>query len=237
MLATSLLIFALAVMMAPAAQLLAQPSAGLDEVQPQIWLDYNPSFTPSPRTSVYGDIGFRRVIDQSTWAREYIRPGIRFQATPRIRLSGGVGAFFTANQSVADRLEIRPWQGAQFEWPRGTLSIRHYVRLEERFDVNVSTRSSLNSVRARYQIRPTLEWDRRGIAEYWRAFLAVEAFARFAGDQGQFEEDWRLTAGIEHAYPNGLRIRADATWQRTGRVFTGQDIQGIYLRLRVFHPW
>ena len=207
-----------------------------DEVSPQLWVDYNPAWQVGPRIDVFGDVSARTELGSQGWWRFVVRPSVRYQFD-RVQLSGGVGNFLTFNDVIADRWEIRPWQGGRFSWPLGAVPFEHLVRLEERFDFNLRNWNSSNSLRIRYRLRPSVDWGRESKDRYWRALGSVEVFYTLAGDPGQFQEEVRLTASIERGYRPELRVRLDAMWQKEGRPFSEGSIYDLILRFRVFNSW
>ena len=209
---------------------------GDDDISPQLWLDYNPSWQVGPRVNVYGDVAARTELGSQGWWRFVVRPSVRYELDA-VQLAGGIGNFFTLNDVIADRWELRPWQGVRSSWPRGTISVEHFLRLEQRFDFNLRTWESLNSLRIRYRLRPSFDWAREGPGRFWRALVSAEVFYTLAGDPGQFQEEVRLTASLERGYRPELRIRVDATWQKEGRFLGEGSVYDLILRLRVFNNW
>ena len=142
----------------------AQDTLSNSVVTEQIWLDYNVSYSLSERVNVYGDIGARTIIPNE-WYRYVIRPSISYKLPKRFlpnsyhnsKLHGGVGFFFTNNLSESNRLEIRPFQGIKLTWPdRPKINIWHYVRLEERFDIETANWENTFGLRLRYQAEMVL---------------------------------------------------------------------------------
>ena len=204
------------------------------ELSRQIWLDYNPSWALSDRVQLYGDVGYRSELESRGWWRAVLRPSVRYQWNPRIRFSGGIGFFYTANEVIQDRVEIRPWQGVSLDWPTRRIRLQHFVRLEQQFETTQSSSRSRTALRLRYRLRPTLDWNREGASRYWRLLLSAEAFARLTGQRGQFDEEIRITLGLEKGFSNRLRIRLDTTWQKEGVVFDA-PVEDVFIRVRVFH--
>ncbi len=205
-----------------------------DEVRPQLWLDSNPAWRATPRLEVYGDLGARTELEADGWWRFIARPSVRYQLHRNVRLSGGVGSFFTWNDVIANRWEIRPWQGVSLTRPRNPLPLEHFLRFEEQFDFNTRTWESLNSLRMRYRLRTYLEWAAIRPDRYWRVMGSVEGFLTLAGEQGQFREQFRLSLGLERSYRPGIRTRFDVTWQKEGDLFGDGSIDDLFLRIRVF---
>ena len=205
-----------------------------NEVSPQLWMDYNPSWRASPRFEVYGDLGARTELQSGGWWRFVIRPSVRYRVHEYVRIAGGIGSFYTLNDIIADRWEIRPWQGVSATWPRTPLPIEHFLRFEEQFDFNTRTWQSLNSLRMRYRVRTYFDWSAHQPGKYWRLMGSIEGFLVLAGEQGQFREQFRLSVGLERSYRSGIRTRFDATWQREGTLFGEGSIEDLFLRVRLF---
>jgi len=215
---------------------LAQAS---NNVTKQGWLDYNPSFfIISPSLQAYGDVGVRKEMGEFNWWRIVVRPGVKYSMGAGFFLTGGVGSFLTINNVIADRWEIRPFQGVSTQWPRGDLSLDHYLRLEERFDFNTVDWSSHISLRSRYKLALSFKWGQDQDGMYWKALVEVEGFIMLAGNQGQFEEQFRLSAGMERSFEWGFRTRAEVTWQKEDTfLFGDESVDAVYFRLRFFQKW
>ena len=205
-----------------------------DDISPQLWVDYNPSWRVTPDLEIYGDIGARTELGSGGWWRFVVRPSLRYQLSRDWRLSGGMGSFYTWNDVIADKWELRPWQGVAVVWPRAPLPVEHFLRLEEQFEFNTRTWESLNALRVRYRLRPHFQWGATRPGRYWRVMGSIEGFLTLAGEQGQFREQFRLTAGLERGYRPGLRTRFDATWQKEGKLFGDGTINDLFLRIRLF---
>ena len=207
-----------------------------EEVSPQIWLDYNPRWTWPSGFEVYGDVGVRTELLQNGWGRIVVRPGVR-GPVGAFRISGGVGSFYTSNADAADRWEIRPFQGISATWPSSRIRLDHYLRVEERFEFETTDWTLDASLRIRYRLQIQFLWGGIRGAAYWRFIGHAEGFATVTGEAGQFDEKVRIGAGIERGFGPKLRLRVDATWQKTGLIVTGAPTDDIYLRVRVFHVW
>jgi len=205
-----------------------------EEVSPQIWLDYNPRWTWPSGFEVFGDVGVRTELRQNGWGRIVVRPGVR-GTLGSFRLSGGVGSFYTANEDAADRWEIRPFQGIAATWPSSPFRLDHYARLEERFEFRTTDWNLDASLRFRYRLQTEFLWGGFRGGAYWRFIGHIEAFLTLTGEAGQFDEKARIGAGIERGFGPKLRLRVDATWQKTGLIVFSEPTDDIYLRVRLFH--
>jgi hypothetical protein len=208
-----------------------------DDVSTQIWLDYNPRWTWPSGLRLYGDLGVRTELNENGWGRIVVRPGVRGPIGRGFDLSGGFGVFYTGNQLSSDRLEIRPFQGIRTTWPRKTLPLDHYVRLEERFEFVTEDWTLNASLRLRYRLQTQLSWQGLKQGSHWRVIGHVEGFLTFEGDAGQFDEKVRVGLGVECGFGPAWRVRADVTWQKVGAPFSGAPTDDIYVRVRVFQDW
>lgn len=210
-----------------------------DNVSPQIWVDYNPSRPFSERWEAYGDIGFRTELESNGWVRFVLRPNVRYSLHRNWKLAGGIGSFYTNNSDslVADRWELRPWQGIRLNWPNWKVPLDHFLRLEERFEWDTRDWELDASIRLRYRLRAAYRWDAFLQQErYWQAFASAEFFAKLLGEEGQFQEQIRLALGIERSFSRRARLRVEAVWQSVGEFF-GSPVNDLFLRVRVFHNW
>ena len=224
----------------PLAALLAPgQAAGQDEsdVVTEIWLDYNPSYSLSPRADAYGDIAVRTQADSEGWWRFILRPNLRYSVSDILIVAGGIGSFLTWNEEIEDRWELRPWQGVTAVWPRLPFELQHVLRLEQRFDFNTDTWSSKNSLRLRYRLRASTRWA-GGMSEvYWRLLGSIELFGTLTGTEGQSAEQVRVTAGLERGSASPAHFRLELTWQKAGRFIGEGSFNELFLRMRVFHRW
>lgn len=220
--------------------LLSYPAHGQsgNDVSRQIWVDVNPAWYFSPESKLFGDIGFRKEFENNGWLRFVIRPSIQTWLGGRFYFTAGIGNFFTRNEAIENRWEVRPFQGLSFNWPRWKAPLNHYFRLEERFDFNTSTWESKNSIRLRYRLQISYRWSALQPGKFWQASLATEAFGTLAGQQGQFQEQVRVTAGLDRSYAYDLHFRIEITWQQEKLFFSpGEYISDIYFRFRFTRSW
>ena len=223
----------------------AQDTLSNSSVTEQIWLDYNVSYSLSERVNVYGDIGARTIFPNE-WYRYVIRPSISYKLPKRFlpnsyhnsKLHGGVGFFFTNNLSESNRLEIRPFQGFKLTWPdRPRINIWHYVRLEERFDIETANWENTFGLRLRYQAEMVLflkgDWLSFNDGVYLP--IGLELFWNLIGVK-QFNDAVRITPGIGYEFSplwkGELGIGYFYTRNTVEDVFGTND---IVFKIRVYH--
>ncbi len=211
----------------------------------QIWLDYNPSYNFSEKLDFYGDISARTVFPNE-WYRFVIGPSVRYKKPKLIwkelyykeELHFGIRFFFTANKNYPNRLEIRPFQGYKLSWPnRPRLVLQHYVRLEERFDIEVPNWINTFGLRVRYQAKLILKFK-----EDWLFFkdglylpVSMELFWNLKGVQ-QFNDVVRITPGIGYEFSSTWKAEFDVPYHYTRNTIEDNfATNDIVFRLRVYH--
>jgi hypothetical protein len=216
-----------------------------NSITEQIWLDYNPTFSKSEKVDVYADFGVRTIYPNE-WYRFVFRPSFSYKLPKRFlpnlahnsKLHGGVGFFFTNNLSEPNRFEIRPFQGIKLTWPnRPRINIRHYVRLEERFDIETESWSNTFGLRFRYQAEMVLflkgDWLSFNDGVYLP--IGLELFWNLIGVQ-QFNDAVRITPGVGYKFSD--------TWKGElgiGYFYTRNTVEDVFatndlvLRIRLFH--
>ncbi|VAX18297.1 hypothetical protein MNBD_IGNAVI01-379 [hydrothermal vent metagenome] len=207
------------------------------DVSSQIWIDVNPSYVGIPGLELFGDAGTRWEINDKSWIRLVLRPSMRVPIGKGFYFAAGLGNFYTINDAVSNRWEIRPFQGVSFTWPKGRIFIRHYIRLEERFDFNTTTWNSKNSLRGRYKLAVSHRWAAIQAGRYWQISATGEAFITLLGQQGQFQEQARVTLGLDRSFRYDLHFRFEVTWQLEQLFFSKRSVSDIYFRLRYTYRW
>jgi len=232
---TRLICIGLLLLAAGTAPALAQ--SGYDTTE-QIWIDFNPAYFIHHDLKIFGDVGARWEVGEDGWWRLVVRPSFRTKLAGRFHFAFGLGNFFTFNQVIADRWEFRPFQGLDFNWPRGKVPLHHYFRLEERYDFNTSTWEAKSSLRGRYKLSMSYRFAARKPDRFWQAFASAEAFATLTGEQGQMREQSRLSLGVDRSLTHDIHLRFELTWQTEG-VFYDPDrtTSNLYFRFRFIKKW
>lgn len=209
-----------------------------NDVDSQIWLDVNPAYFVDPDFKFYGDIGARWEVGDDGWWRLVVRPSFRTKLGGRFYFSFGIGNFFTINEVIDNRWELRPFQGLDFNWPRGRVPLRHYFRLEERYDYNTATWDVKTSLRARYKLSVSYRFAARQPDRFWQATLSAEVFATLTGQQGQMREQSRVTLGLDRSLARDIHYRFELTWQQEGTLYNlNETATNLYFRFRLTKKW
>jgi len=190
-----------------------------------------------------GDVGFRKDFNYGKWVRYTVNPTFAYGVGTYWTLLSGVGVFYTDNKEINgtkinDRMEIRPFQGVMFTHNLSeSIKMQYYARLEERFDYNTGTWESLNSLRLRFRIRSTYQFDAYRKGRYFRAMFSFEGFQTVEGTAGQINERSSVTLGLERSFSYKQRGRVEVTWERQGLNLWNKEYSNIYLKLSYYPAW
>ncbi len=111
-----------------------------------VWLDYNDSNNLKGNWFMESDFGYRFRLDYTdNWQRLHGRSGVGYKFKNSKVISGLALFLVYLPQRVAD-LEIRPWQGVKYSWPKSNrVELKHFVRFEERIHfLGTSTNKTYN---------------------------------------------------------------------------------------------
>lgn len=153
-------------------------------------------------------------------------------------LHGGIGFFFTNNLKDPNRLEIRPFQGIKLTWPnRPRIKIQHYVRLEERFDLETTNWDNTFGLRFRYQAEMVLflKGDWLSFNNGFYLPVSLELFWNLIGTK-QFNDAVRIIPGIGYEFSSKWKGELHIGYFYTRN--TVEDVFGtndLVLRIRVYH--
>jgi len=215
------------------------PGQSSSDVSKQFWLDFNPTRFQSVDLEFRGSFGVRRELENNGWWRLLAVPQVRYYLGNNLFATGGLGGYYTFNETIDDRLEIRPFQGFLAKWPYiKKAHFEHYLRLEERFDFDTADWDSRISLRLRFQILFVYQFQAIQEHRFWRIRGGGEGFFTLGGEQGQFQEQARASISIDRSLRSGTVLRFETTWQKESRFFaSGQSVDTIYFRFRLYYSW
>ena len=179
--------------------------ASENQITNQFWLDYNSTYKLNDRVDLKGSIG-ARTVSPNTWYRLWAQPYLSYKRPKFIlkklkyneRLDGGLEIFYTVNKDNVNRLELTPFQAYSLSWPdRERLVIRHYLKLEERFELETDDWDNTFGLRLSYQASVTFKFHGE-IWKYGKGFyipFSAKFFWNMIGTK-QFNDKVRITPGI-----------------------------------------
>lgn len=127
-----------------------------DIITNQLWFDVIPHFEIKPKLKYYGDLSYRTSINSYKFRRFVMRPSIRYSLFNGFDLMGGIGLFVTWDEVDYNTVELRPFQGVRFSWPKiWRMNFDHRFWVEERFIWNDEGGFDAN-LRFRYRLKSKL---------------------------------------------------------------------------------
>ncbi|MEJ2719978.1 MAG: DUF2490 domain-containing protein [bacterium] len=168
----------------------------------QTWWDITTTYRFTDRFRYDGDLGTRGIVSNEPWTTAYVRPSARYDVRPWFLLHGGFAFFYTFRDFPGDVLELRPWIGFRFIWPKpGGFTISHYFRFEDRNTYSEFRDTWDHVVRVRYQI--ATKSPKFGVAGVENLY-GVAGFEIFKDLRGQIFERFanrsRLGGGLGKAF-------------------------------------
>jgi hypothetical protein len=190
----------------PSIKIIAQDSENVDN---QVWIDYDSYRIPREDIQFMGDAGFRFLVGGG-WEKYIVRPSIQKSINEWLNLFGGLGFFFTAQEGLSNTLEIRPWIGARVYWYWDTLSkirFSNYFRIEDRFVINTQSSGTDNSVRFRNKIDARIPISDHYFSDKILYLMLSFEFFLDAGEIDElYADNIRLGGGLGYKFNYNWRI-------------------------------
>jgi hypothetical protein len=207
----------------------------------ETWTDLTTIFNINDRFRYDGDYGIRAWPSPEDFSQIYLRPSVRYEIRPWLRLHGGLGWFHTFFQTTGDADELRPWLGVRFVGPRlGGFLIQNYFRLEFRVFEFQTAGTGTTAWRGRWQVQVRSPDFSIGSAERFYAVAFAEFFHTFGTEiQGFAAERLRLNLGAGKTLSPRWRMELNGMFQK-GRVeqgLAGFDLDEGILRLRLVYSF
>jgi hypothetical protein len=214
-------------------------SQSTSDVSKQLWFDLNPTLFKTLDLEYRGSFGVRKELGSGGWWRLIAVPQVRYNLGKKVFVIGGLGGYYTFNQVIDDRLEIRPFQGIMAKWPAiGNAALENYLRLEERVEFDTDNWNSKISLRLRLRLMFIYKFNAMEESRYWRILAGLEGFATLTGEQGQFQEQGRASIAADRSLRDDIVLRFEITWQKqNGFIIQNESVNTIYFRLRLYYTW
>ncbi len=218
-----------------------------EEIGRQVKLEIVPQWYSKEKIKVYGQISVRKEFHKNDWIKYVVKPSIAYALDDSWSLRTGLGLLYTDNNDInnveiADRFEIRPFQGIKYNYGiNERWNVDVYGRLEERFDFNTDTGNSVNSLRLRLRLRAVYRFNAYRPGRYYRALVSWEAFSTSSAETHQMDEKYRFSLGLERSFNNNQKGRLELTFENQDYFLTKDDgkiqYNQIYLSVRYYPTW
>ena len=214
--------------------LLFLPLLSFSQNKNETWFDYNLSYVLNNKTTLFGDVGYRFAESDIV----VFRPSIKYTFNSSFMIMGGIGNFYTRSpDKTFSAYEFRPWQGVRAIWPRKSyfLTLKHFLRLEEKIYTTTTSSGFEGHLRIRYQLGTEIDiWENMDGTFGISMPLEYEIFHSFNQPDFFIERD-RIIAGLIFNFKKAYSLEINYTMQRKGEGYAdlSPDI-GIY-RIRIKH--
>ena len=179
----------------------------------QLWADARYFFFLTDSLELVGEAGYRVDNLESSWQKFYINPQMRWILSEAWGARVGLAVHYTDEDILPDALEIRPWQGVLFYWPRTRwFKIEHYVRAEERINFSFEPNETTFDLRLRYRIGTKIPVNILSNPAY-RLYIPLQLELFSSSEENileRYPSNNRLVAGF--GFRNGLLWGIDVNY-------------------------
>ena len=206
------------------------PAVGqeLHETDTQIRVRYQYQQLVKEKIRAFGMVRYDELLGSDAvlgdWDRLVSTGGFSFDLSPRVRLEGALGLYYTWRPAVNDFFEIRLWQAITLDWPDSLGKWRRFVfshrlMVEERFSRATDWDFAM---RFRYRLATAYPINKYSLEPgAFYAPLNVEFFATPGEDiQEFFSEEARVTAGLGYVLNKTWSVELRYTRQRSRDTIT-----------------
>ena len=188
----------------------AQAQTEQDNANVQPWIDITLFNEFSNKIEFYGDGGYRHIFGVDfPWDRYYVRPAVKYSPVPWIGIRGGFALFYTDHRMIPNTLELRPWQGVSFGWPKFRhIRFFHYFRLEQRIIYKTDNWDHSFANRFRYQFSSRIRPNPDKAVKYIYLPVFWEIFAQ----KKQKEDEIYELFGNENRIGMGVGYTVNKRW-------------------------
>ncbi|MEP2025309.1 MAG: DUF2490 domain-containing protein [Reichenbachiella sp.] len=214
----------------------AQSEEDVDgEVTQQIWLDMYPHLVLGEKWHYIGDFGFRKIVDENSWAQLFMRPAIKYQYSDILSFQISMSVAYDWSRLNEDHLLITPRQGVRIDWPSfGPLNFYHLLRLEERISYKVSDWSHTVDLIGRYKIFGdyTFKLNERG--RFWFISFYAEVFHN-PNKKVEFNKNkFRTGIGLGYDPSNDWKYIFMLNWQGSQTSEDQTQISDMIFQLKIY---
>jgi len=207
----------------------------------QLWFDVIPHFEINPKLKYYGDMSYRTSVNGYKFRRFVMRPSIRYHLFKSFELLGGIGLFATWEEADYNTIELRPFQGLRFSWPKiWRMNFDNRFLIEERLIWNNEGTFDAN-LRFRYRLKSKLPINKAILVEKTLYIpFSYEVFAN-VGPQlvEKFRNQGRAMVGLGYVGKDKWVWELEVTFQRSKSTFDDQlQLSDRIFRLKaVYNGW
>ena len=146
------------------------------------------------------DIALMHSFNTPTFNRYFFRSQFNRRLSGATSLHGGLIYIYTVHENLNNAIELRPWVGAQLQWPKlGRFNFLHYLRFEERFRHTMSVEEWDDDFRIRYRLMTNVPLNHKSMTD--KTIYAQLAYEFYSNT---FDVDVRLAFADIHRLDGGF---------------------------------
>jgi len=218
------------------------------KINRQLWLDYNFKNSIKNEKILNTQIGIRKIYPKAFFRALIIstldiphEKSLNFLNLEKPIIQSfhlGTGLIYTQNYEAKDNLEFRLFQGFKFEIPTiKSITLNNYVRLEERFQSNLSNSGWTSGFRFRYRLSTTLDYKKH-VTNFVDGFyipLSMEVFFNLKKSD-RYNDLIRLEPGLGYKLKNNWNFEVYFIFNETkNNTATNSSSSDFIIRLRIFN--
>lgn len=213
----------------------------------QIWLDFNGKYNFDERTSLSGFGGYR-TTNPHFYDKFMVVPTYNIIHTKSPEFMNlkkplihsfhlGTGLYYTMNSDAEDNFEFRLMQGLAFFLPSSKIiPIKHYIRLEERFQKTFNGSNWNTAFRIRYKLSTVIEWKKRLFSFNKGMYIpmSLEVFFNLS-EANQFNDVIRISPGLGYKLNNQWKAEFYISYHYTLKTTADDNSSNdLVFRLRIY---
>jgi hypothetical protein len=211
----------------------------------QYWFDYNPVYYFSNENYIHNQVSMNTIKPNEWWRYsvesefhhnlpKYFLKNLNYRES----FLAGLKFIYTFNKNSHNRLEIRPYQGYHFEFPRYLVfTINHYFQLDERFDMDAVDWVNTFGLRLQYKATITTKFSAGFVNLPYYFFIPVnlEFYWNLLNGK-QFNDVRRYVIGFGYEFSPSFNASFNLGWHNTRNTIEDNfATDDIVFRLRIHH--
>jgi hypothetical protein len=146
------------------------------------------------------DIALMHSFATPAFNRFFFRSQFNYKLSKITSLHGGLIYIYTFHENLNDAIELRPWVGAQLQWPNfGRFGFLHYLRFEQRFRHTMGVEEWDNDFRIRYRLMTNVPLNHKSMTD--KTIYAQLAYEFYSNT---FDVDIRFAFADIHRVDGGF---------------------------------
>jgi len=210
----------------------------------QVSLEIYPKWYSDNDITIQGNIGVKKLFQEHDWITSYVKPSMTYALSHHMALHGGLGFYYTDNQSLNNVREWRPFVGlSHFTNFSDKWGISSYLRTEERYRSAIGSEKSSETTRLRLRFRSSYKLNPLSDMPSWHKLtLDLEGFKSYNNDmtvEPTYDYETRVTLGAERILSKERKVRFELAWKYKSQAaeILASDIHTVFFKIQYFPSW